>query len=164
MLLIVGVLEKKCDGGAEKEPLLFQEMRILPLWSVTWVKSHLSRVPLMWARGNGLNAMQNVKLPGLLWRALACRWTCTGCGEGVGEWEAQGHVFSCWCWRWSPSQASICAEASGCSVASCSFWRIVLQRIKLCLKELEWAVAAGWEALILMPGQGLWSCGRVLLS
>lgn len=73
MALIVDVLEKKCDGGVEKEHLLFQDMGILPLLSVTSVKSHLSRVLTLWARGNGLTAMQNVKFPGLLWRALACR-------------------------------------------------------------------------------------------
>lgn len=31
MALTVGVLEKKCDGGAEKEHLLFEDMGVLPL-------------------------------------------------------------------------------------------------------------------------------------
>lgn len=120
-------------------------------------KSRLSRVPLLWAKDNGLNAMQNVELPGVLWRTLACRWYALDMlgGEEVEERETQGHVFSCWCWK----PVSIPSR-----VSEQRFQAIQLPPTAFgesCCKKLSCAWKSWSEQLLLVGKCWSWCLGRV---
>lgn len=159
MALIVSVLEKKYDRWAEKEHLLFLGMGILPLWSITWVNHTWAGFLCCGPKAVVLMAMQNVKLPGLLWRALAFRWVCPGC---FGWWRSgrtgdfRSHVQLLVLKANLHPKQSVWTEVPGCSGCSPAFG-------ELCAKDLDVVERVGGNSCCCLGSvdPGAWA-GRLL--